>query len=240
MIAAVQAHWGLGSRILAETFLPDASREAVAAFTRQQRDAATAETAAELLSLAYAIDVAADLPHLEAETLVLHRKKDRCVPAEAARRLASGLSKARLVLLEGSGHPPWEDGDQIADRATPSSGRTTKAAVADVAADVSEVRGSGPPNCGRRHARGLTTRWSRRWRGRSGGGRCWTRVACDAGGFGPGEGRAPSYVSRVLRLTLLAPEIVEAILDGRQPAACSWMICWRVFRWIGRAGALGS
>jgi hypothetical protein len=28
----------------------------------------------------------------------------------------------------------------------------------------------------------------------------------------------PSYVSRLLRTTLLAPEIVEAILDGRQPA----------------------
>jgi hypothetical protein len=27
----------------------------------------------------------------------------------------------------------------------------------------------------------------------------------------------PSYVGRVLRLTLLAPDIVEAILDGRQP-----------------------
>lgn len=32
------------------------------------------------------------------------------------------------------------------------------------------------------------------------------------------KGIAPSYVSRVLRLTLLAPSIAEAILDGRQPA----------------------
>ena len=30
------------------------------------------------------------------------------------------------------------------------------------------------------------------------------------------EGIAPSYMTRVLRLTLLAPDIVEAILEGRQ------------------------
>jgi hypothetical protein len=41
------------------------------------------------------------------------------------------------------------------------------------------------------------------------------------------KGVAPSYVSRILRLTLLAPEIVEAILDGRQPAALQLEICWR-------------
>ena len=29
------------------------------------------------------------------------------------------------------------------------------------------------------------------------------------------EGIAPSYMTRVLRLTLLAPDIVEAIMDGR-------------------------
>ena len=32
------------------------------------------------------------------------------------------------------------------------------------------------------------------------------------------EGIAPSFLSRSLRMTLLAPNIVEAILDGRQPA----------------------
>ncbi len=30
------------------------------------------------------------------------------------------------------------------------------------------------------------------------------------------EGIAPSYMTRVLRLTVLAPDIVEAIMDGRQ------------------------
>lgn len=44
----------------------------------------------------------------------------------------------------------------------------------------------------------------------------------------------PSYVSRVLRMTLLAPNLVEAILDGRQPVDMTlatllrpFPLCWR-------------
>jgi hypothetical protein len=49
----------------------------------------------------------------------------------------------------------------------------------------------------------------------------WKRML-ESGEFAPiaelaeREGIAPSYMTRVLRLTLLAPDIVEAILDGKQ------------------------
>ena len=43
-----------------------------------------------------------------------------------------------------------------------------------------------------------------------------------------------SYVGRVLRLTLLAPETVEAILDGRQPADVTLAVLMKPFavEWI--------
>jgi hypothetical protein len=39
----------------------------------------------------------------------------------------------------------------------------------------------------------------------------------------------PSYVSRVLRMTLLAPDIVEAILAGRQPEGLTMAQAMRPF-----------
>ena len=49
-----------------------------------------------------------------------------------------------------------------------------------------------------------------------------------------------TYVSRVLRLTLLAPEIVEAILDGRQPAELQLDDLLEGFplEWEGQSGSL--
>jgi hypothetical protein len=50
----------------------------------------------------------------------------------------------------------------------------------------------------------------------------------------------PSYVSRVLRLSLLAPDIVEAILDGRQTKDMTlaalmkpFPVIWADQSWVG-------
>jgi hypothetical protein len=45
----------------------------------------------------------------------------------------------------------------------------------------------------------------------------WTGVRCIQD-VAVAENINPSYISRVLRMTLLAPDIVEAILAGTQPA----------------------
>lgn len=49
-----------------------------------------------------------------------------------------------------------------------------------------------------------------------------------------------AYVGRVLRLTLLAPDIVEAILDGRQPAQMTLAVLMQRFpvEWSEQTGAI--
>jgi hypothetical protein len=54
------------------------------------------------------------------------------------------------------------------------------------------------------------------------------------------KGIGKTYVSQVLRLTLLAPDIVEAILDGRQPAGLQLEDLLEAFplEWEGQQGCV--
>jgi pimeloyl-ACP methyl ester carboxylesterase/DNA-binding CsgD family transcriptional regulator len=107
MLNVVRTHWGVGSRVFADVFLPDASAGELREFARFQRAAAAAETAVEHLRFVYEVDVSAELAALRARTLVLHRRADRAIPFDLGRDLAASISDARLVALDGSQHLPW-------------------------------------------------------------------------------------------------------------------------------------
>lgn len=115
LLGMVRAHWGFGSRVLADVFVPELSGPELESYAAWQREACSAEAAAHLLELTYAVDASAHLPHVRAETLVIHRRQDRAVPYEAGRRLAAAVPGARLVSLEGSAHPPWEGAPDIVE-----------------------------------------------------------------------------------------------------------------------------
>ncbi|MGV1010444.1 MAG: alpha/beta fold hydrolase [Dermatophilaceae bacterium] len=105
--ATVRAHWGAGSRLLADIWVPGADADLRARFTRLQRAAAGTEAAAAALEALYSVDLAALLGLITVPVLVTHRRHDRAVPFAAARDLAAGIPGARLVPLEGDVHPPW-------------------------------------------------------------------------------------------------------------------------------------
>jgi pimeloyl-ACP methyl ester carboxylesterase/DNA-binding CsgD family transcriptional regulator len=107
IIAAVRAHWGLGSRLLSNLFLGHADPAEHERFARFQREAATAETAAALLGLVYRLDVRAHLPLVRQPALVVHRRDDRAVPYRLGREVAAAISGATFIPLQGSAHFPW-------------------------------------------------------------------------------------------------------------------------------------
>ncbi len=115
ILSTVRAHWGMGSRAMADIFLPEEPREALEQLAAQQRDSADVETAAKLLRLTYDMDATVHLKRVAAECLIIHRRGDRAVPHDAGRALAAVLKNARLVTLDGRAHPPWVSGDRIAD-----------------------------------------------------------------------------------------------------------------------------
>jgi pimeloyl-ACP methyl ester carboxylesterase len=107
VVDTVRAHWGLGSRVLADIFLGEVGGSAQERFARFQRQAASAETAAGLSELVYRHDVRAELGRVRAPTLVVHRREDRAIPYALGRELAAGIPGATLSSVDGRAHFPW-------------------------------------------------------------------------------------------------------------------------------------
>jgi pimeloyl-ACP methyl ester carboxylesterase/DNA-binding CsgD family transcriptional regulator len=114
LLSMVRAHWGLGSRVLADIWFPDAPTELTAMFARLQRAAATADMAASLLDMFYRFDVADLLPMIQVPTLVAHRRGSRAVRFELGRELAALVPGAQLAALDGRMQPIYAEGPDTA------------------------------------------------------------------------------------------------------------------------------
>lgn len=108
MLDVVRGHWGLGSRVLADVFMPSASATERAHFARSQRTFGTSDEAAVQLQHVYDLDASAILPTLgPIPTLVLHRRNDRAIPFALGEDLAARIPNAELLALAGQDHFPW-------------------------------------------------------------------------------------------------------------------------------------
>ncbi len=107
IVNLVREHWGLGSRALADVFIPSATAREREEFVEFQRQAASADRAAASLEAVYRFDVTDRLGGVAPGAVVLHRRDDRAIPVERGRELAAGLPDATFVALEGDDHFPW-------------------------------------------------------------------------------------------------------------------------------------
>jgi pimeloyl-ACP methyl ester carboxylesterase len=114
VVGLMRAHWGMGSRAVAELYRPAASVAAAEHLARVLRDSADGRVAADYLDAVYDVEVADLLPRVHQSVLVVHYRGDRLIPFRGGQDLATGLPNAELLALDGDWHlPDVSDLDRI-------------------------------------------------------------------------------------------------------------------------------
>jgi pimeloyl-ACP methyl ester carboxylesterase/DNA-binding CsgD family transcriptional regulator len=116
LLEVVERHWGLGSKMLADIFLPGGSAPERADFAEFQRRSASREVAVASLRAVYDFDGTDLLPRVAVPTLVVHRRDDTAIPFALGRDVAARIPGAQFIELDGAEHFPWRgDADTLAD-----------------------------------------------------------------------------------------------------------------------------
>lgn len=107
ILAAVARHWGVGSRLLADIFLPEATAAERDELVRLQQACMTEQNAASSLATVYTMDVREHLAAITTPTMVIHRRDDRAIPFTLGQDVATRVRGATFVALDGIDHFPW-------------------------------------------------------------------------------------------------------------------------------------
>ena len=107
VVEMIKASWGVGSRVIADLFVPRASAEIIEQLTKFQRVSCSPYMAGQLLQLGYSVDVSDLVPQIRMPTLILHREGDKTAPVGEARRLAAKMPNCSFNVFKGDIHLPW-------------------------------------------------------------------------------------------------------------------------------------
>jgi len=107
LLALVEAHWGMGAAAINRLFSPDLSIQDARSYGRDQLASTSAETAARLLGLSFALDAREATARVSCPALVIHRTGDHTVRFDAGRDLAADLPDATFLPIPGGAHLPW-------------------------------------------------------------------------------------------------------------------------------------
>ena len=109
-MASIESNWGTDFDI--DNRAPTLARTAEGRreYARRMQAAASPGAAHALAVMNAQVDVRAILPTIRVPTLVLHKTRERLLPVEAARYIASRIPDARLIELPGEDHV-FEDAD---------------------------------------------------------------------------------------------------------------------------------
>jgi len=129
----IRASWGLGSKAIADIFIPEAKAEEIQSLAEFQRLSSDHEIAARLLELCYLVDVTEALSTIKIPTLILHREGDKSIAIRNGRQLASEIPDALFKILNGTAHPPWygESKQIIEEMETPGQVDKTETLAAE-------------------------------------------------------------------------------------------------------------
>jgi pimeloyl-ACP methyl ester carboxylesterase/DNA-binding CsgD family transcriptional regulator len=100
--------------VFSSIYIPSAGEEQKRWYDELQQASSSGEMAARLWESRTEIDISETARHITQPALVLHARRDRAVPYDEGRRLASLLPNARFVTLESDNHilqegePAWE------------------------------------------------------------------------------------------------------------------------------------
>jgi DNA-binding NarL/FixJ family response regulator len=93
-------------QVWASQFQPGGSIEHLRSWSEQMRAASTPELALCLLPVGWNVDIREAASRIRCPTLVLHAERDRVVPIEEGRLLASLIPNSRFVALDSENHMP--------------------------------------------------------------------------------------------------------------------------------------